>query len=398
MINIHSAERKVERAKIFLSTQPKFALWSGALFVGKHTIVDDPEMTACTNGVDDKYGRQFIESLTDKQVRYVVLHETMHKLFKHLRVYRSLFKKNADVANQACDYVGNLELEKADPRKEFIEMPTINGIKVGLLDWRFDNMSSDKVFDILYKEQAQNDGGESEGTGGFDSHDWEGAGNMSSEEWEKAEKDIETAVQQGKRNHEKLHGKGSAKGSMVLNELLDPKINWVDVLAEFISTNMKGRDATTWARPNRRFVGAGEYMPSSISRTMQSVALCGDTSGSMYEDMTRSMSEAQAVISLCQPEQVDVLFWDSAVTGHEVYKSREDTDLYTKTKPTGGGGTDPNCIPAYMKDKQMTPQCAVVITDGYFASWGEWDVPVLWCVIGNKKAIAPVGQTVHIDN
>jgi hypothetical protein len=51
-----------------------------------------------------------------------------------------------------------------------------------------------------------------------------------------------------------------------------------------------------------------------------------------------------------------------------------------------------------MQEHGLRPQCVVVLTDGYVGSWGNWDVPVLWCVVGNKNATAPVGQTIHVDN
>jgi len=37
------------------------------------------------------------------------------------------------------------------------------------------------------------------------------------------------------------------------------------------------------------------------------------------------------------------------------------------------------------------------LTDGYLGgSWGEWAVPVLWCILDNKNARPTVGKYVHI--
>jgi hypothetical protein len=30
-------------------------------------------------------------------------------------------------------------------------------------------------------------------------------------------------------------------------------------------------------------------------------------------------------------------------------------------------------------------------------SWGQWSVPVLWCIDGNSSATADVGTTIHIE-
>jgi hypothetical protein len=54
-----------------------------------------------------------------------------------------------------------------------------------------------------------------------------------------------------------------------------------------------------------------------------------------------------------------------------------------------------------MKDKDIKPDCVVMLTDGvfYHDEEGEWDAvgaPVLWCVIDNKRFTAKNGKTVHI--
>ena len=41
MLPIEKAERRVKRAKITLMRNPKFALWSGIMMVGKTSVSDD---------------------------------------------------------------------------------------------------------------------------------------------------------------------------------------------------------------------------------------------------------------------------------------------------------------------------------------------------------------------
>ena len=86
--------------------------------------------------------------------------------------------------------------------------------------------------------------------------------------------------------------------------------------------------------------------------------------------------------------------------GDEVYGhgGKPIADMIKSTKPTGGGGTDPSCVADYIRDNGLTPQAAIVITDGYVSksNWGTWDCPVLWCIIDNKKARPPVGKVVHV--
>ena len=66
--------------------------------------------------------------------------------------------------------------------------------------------------------------------------------------------------------------------------------------------------------------------------------------------------------------------------------------------PKGGGGTMVECVPQYMAEHGIKPECAVILTDGYLGgSWGTWSVPVVWCIQGNKSTTAGNGVTVHID-
>ena len=48
-------ERKLKKIKIGLMREPRFALWSGLMMIGK-TSIDDNIPTAATNGRDDIYG------------------------------------------------------------------------------------------------------------------------------------------------------------------------------------------------------------------------------------------------------------------------------------------------------------------------------------------------------
>ena len=51
------------------------------------------------------------------------------------------------------------------------------------------------------------------------------------------------------------------------------------------------------------------------------------------------MSELTALIKNVNPTQVDLLYWGSAVVGHEVYLPNQYATLATVTKPKDGGAT-----------------------------------------------------------
>jgi len=73
-------------------------------------------------------------------------------------------------------------------------------------------------------------------------------------------------------------------------------------------------------------------------------------------------------------------------------------DIHTVTKPVGGGGTSPDCVFRYVKDKELELDCLILFTDGYVYDWGkDIGIPTMWCIINNEKAVAPFGKTIHVE-
>ena len=206
-------ERKVQKAKITLMRNPKFALLSGVLMVGKTSVVDNIP-TACTNGRDERYGRAFVKSLRDQELNFLVAHENGHKMYRHLTTWKKLHDEDHALANQACDYVINLMLKDLDPTESVIAMPRypaghpMAGKVMGLVDERFRGMNSKQVFDILKQEKEDGDGGGDGEGGGMDDHDWQDAKDMSEEEKKELEREIDQAIRQGMMARQKFAGTG----------------------------------------------------------------------------------------------------------------------------------------------------------------------------------------------
>jgi len=396
-------ERRLSKVKISIMRNPKFALWSGMMTIGK-TYVKDGFPTAMTNGRDEVYGREFIQGLDDKELAFVVLHETLHKAYRHMHTWRKLWEEDPRLANMACDYVINLELVEMDKHNDVIAMPVKGGKAVGLVDKRFANMNSKQVFDILKQEKKEKGGkcegeGEGEGSdGGIDKHDWEGAKELTDKEKKELERDIDSGIRQGLLAQQKVAGNGAGGMSRELGELLAPQVNWREALREFVKSTVRGGDTSSWRRVNRRFLSAGIYMPTLISERVGHLVVGIDTSGSIGgKQLNDFLSELQGIAKDVKPEKIDLLYWDSEVAGHEEYGTGDLDNIVMSTRPKGGGGTDPTCMIGYMKEKNIQPDAIIVLTDGYIGdSWGvEWNAPVLWVVIDND-VIAPVGKTIHI--
>lgn len=354
----------------------------------------------------------------------------------------------------ACDYVINLEIEdeakaimerkraegKADWDKPFAEMPT--GDYKGLVDEKFRGMNAKQVFDILYQEDEDDDNEGEGGQGGqhgqqkqtksengqgsedgektlpqgeqpdvqgnrgstgsqntavgFDDHDWEGAQDMSDQEKKDLEKAIDTAVRQGCM----AASKSGAGGAVTpLEALLKPQINWLDVMRDFMITNCRGNDMSTYKTPNRRYIGAGYYFPSGISETVDVLCVEIDMSGSIgIAEARRQLSEVVDIAKMVRPKELHVLYWDTQVARAEKYALEELDDVVKKTQPTGGGGTDVTCVPKYLADNKIKPNASIVFTDGYVYEWGTWDHPVLWCIVDNEGAMPDNGKVLHVSS
>lgn len=390
-------ERRLQKAKITLMRNERFALFSGILMVGK-TFVEDELPTACTNGRDEKYGRKFVKVLNDRQLAFVVMHEGMHKAYRHLTTWRKLYDENPVLANAACDYVINLELRDLDPEEKIIAMPREkDGSLMGLVDEKYRGMNSKQVFDLLKEEYGEG------GTGldGFDEHDWDGAKELSKEEKEKLAREIDQAMRQGLMAQQKIAGKGTGGMSRDLAELLEPKIDWREVLREFVKSTCRARDTSSWRRVNRRYLASDVYMPSLIGERVGHLVVAVDTSGSVGGDELRDfLTEVKGIAEEVNPEKVDLLYWGSSVVAHEEYGENDVANIVSSTKPRGGGGTSPSCITNYLEEHKINPECCIVLTDGYVGTdWGgTWPSPVLWVIVGGNSVVADTGKTIHVKD
>jgi predicted metal-dependent peptidase len=387
-------ERKLKKVKIALMRNPIFALYQGVMMVGKTSLRDDIP-TACTNGRDEIYGRAFIKELDEKELAFVVMHECMHKVYRHLTTWKKLHEENALLCNAACDYVINLKLKDIDPDGKYMRMPMKNGKPFGLIDEKYRGMNTKQVFDAIKQEHGEG-GGEGEG---FDEHDWDGAKEMTDQEKEELHREIDRAIRQGQIAAKKA-GLGAGGLDRELGDLMEPKVDWREVLREFVKSICNAKDTSSWRRVNRRFIGSDIYLPTLVGERVGHIVIGIDTSGSIgVKELSDFLSEVKGIADEVRPEKVDLLYWDSEVAGHEEYDEYSVANIVSSTKPRGGGGTSPSCVTAYLKDKGIKPECVIMLTDGYVGDdWGgEWPCPVLWTIVAGNTDVAPNGKTIHIN-
>ena len=92
-------EQRVQKAVISIMQNPKYVALAGILMLGEREVVDADQWqyglpTACTNGRDEWYHRDFIAKLNDAELRFLILHECYHKLYKHLITWAWIQKED----------------------------------------------------------------------------------------------------------------------------------------------------------------------------------------------------------------------------------------------------------------------------------------------------------------
>lgn len=368
-----TAKQRIERTHVWLFNQPETAAFAGILMTGNVTYDDPRVSTAATDGLNVIYNSQFIEKLSDQELRGLVLHEALHKAYRQIWLWKHLPDKQR--LNRAMDYVINLELVSIHPD---VKLPS-----GGLIDTQYCGMDTQQVYNLL----------DDDGDGGFDEHDFDGSDSLDEPAVERI---IDEAIRQGQIHANKI----GAGRNRTLDKILEPKVDWRNVLRDFLTDTCQGKDESTWRKPNRRYLSMGIYMPSTISEACGRLAVCVDASGSIADaDLAKFMSELVGICKAVAPAAVDLLYWDTRVARHETYAPDAYDRIVTSTKPAGGGGTSPSCLPRYIKDNNLQPQAVVVLTDGWVDSWGaDWPAPVIWCIVGNKSAKPSCGVTCHVNN
>ena len=144
-----TAEQRLQYNVMMLMNDDRYIALASVLMLGTRTVRDDIP-TACTDGRDEMYGREFIDSLTDAELRFVIIHECYHKMYRHLITWKHLSDQNHRLANCACDYVINLQIQDEN-KDEFCAIPQIGC----LIDERFRDMDAAQVFALLQDDQQQ---------------------------------------------------------------------------------------------------------------------------------------------------------------------------------------------------------------------------------------------------
>ncbi len=417
MRNELTPERRLLKLRTGLMNSKQFVQLTGLMMYGKHEICDETP-TCSTDGVDEFYGREWVQNSDNKEVGFGIIHENLHKAGRHLCIYHRLYAKDFKLANYACDFWNNAKIVEADPECEYTRLPTKDGKVYVCFDKKYIGWSIKRIFYDLWEQKQEHqknqpqgggagggtpEGGEEfvpQGAGDFDDHDWESAGAKSVEQTKEESNAIAHAIQTGNYAARQKHGLGGGGDVLGLNALVAPTVQWEQELRAFWSSTVKKKQSSTWNRPNRRFLHQNIILPSRKGRGINEVVYARDTSGSMASRnrLARVTSEVVQLAKLVYIERIHFIDWDGEVERHEIYKSTEIDKADMTLKPTGGGGTDPTCVSDYLTKHNIKPDCVIIATDGEVGSWGTWSSPLLWMIVNNNPIKARVGKTINVED
>jgi predicted metal-dependent peptidase len=360
--------------------------------------------TAATDGRNFYYNSRFVDMLKPKEVEFLFGHEVLHCVYDH-------FGRRGDrdpmLFNIANDYCVNGDLKKHRVGEFITSVPC-------LYDHKYEGMSSEEIYDILYENAEKIDIGslidkmldehlDGEGQDGDGDGDGEqgkkggkGRPKLSAEEKQKIKDEIKEAVLAAASASD---GAGNLPAGVkrIIEDMTAPKMNWRELLRMQLESTIKSD--YTWMRSSRRGWHMDAVMPGMKLDPMIDIAVSIDASGSMSNKMLKDfLAEVAGIMEQFPAYRIHVLSFDTQVYNPQQFDS-ENLDDITGYEIAGGGGTDFDCVFQYFKENEIEPKRHIMFTDGYpNGSWGdEQYCDTVFIMHGTTSIVPPFGQYAYYE-
>lgn len=387
----------------------------GLLLMHMVYSIDEKLETACTDGIRITFATDFLDSLSDSELDFVMMHEILHVVLQHCLRGGDC---EHETFNIACDIIvnsnilleNNMKISSITLKNYGESMHIAPDGKEGY------EYTAEQVYDMLPKQgkeklqskgsgvakgrarqQATNENHKPEWR--WDDHSRWG---MYEEEdvlrdvWVKRFEDAAQAIEI--RDPSNSRGLLPRFAQRILGELRKPQTDWRTILNDFIQEEVVDY---SFSPPDRRFYDCPFFLPDFNGKEdmVEDILFMIDTSASMSDAMiTAAYSEIKGAVDQLDGKLKGWLgFFDAAIIKLEPFS---DEDEFRIIRPAGGGGTDFQIIFEYvhkhMQDK--LPASIIIMTDGYAPFPQEklaMGVPVLW-LINNNEVDPPWGKAVRI--
>jgi predicted metal-dependent peptidase len=392
-----STADRISKAKIQLHREYPFFSY----LVEHLRMKEDNNLPIKTMCVDPKgtlrYDAEFVNKLTEVQLKSCLAHEVMHPAFRHFnrKGSRDVLINGYPLFWVACDVsINHILVEEGLSLPEVGIIPkngevTVYGIKISNI--------GDKMTEEIYEEllsgakqqvkqgkmkviSAGNKGPEEMSNGGksaqgFDDHkeDANGEGDEEKDgDGEGLEDNNDSGVPQGAWDRvvaeamefSKKMGKLPAGMQRQYDELHKSKINWRAFIRRTVASKIPFD--YSYARPNRRYVAHDIYMPTVVGEKIKIICSI-DTSGSITQDeLTSFISE---MIGIARSfAYVDFVVLTHDVEVHDDVKISDNTISKLKSLVVhGGGGTSHKPLFNYVSKNMKKWDCKLLVsfTDGH---------------------------------
>lgn len=390
--------------------------------------------TACTDGVRITFGIDFLDSLSDSELDFVMMHEILHVVLQHC--FRGDVE-DPEAYNIAADIVVNSNIMLENGMKASSITLSKYGIAMHVApDGKEGHeYTAEQVYAMLPKNLNKKGNNKSPGSavGGAKKENKKGNNKSPGSAVGRAKKEISKEQHQpvrvwddhsrwGKYEEDdtlrdvwvkrfedaaeaiKIRDPSNARGLLpafaerILKELKKTQTDWRTILNDFIQEEVVDY---SFSPPDRRFDDSPFFLPDFNGKEdmVEDILFMIDTSGSMSDDMiAAAYSEVKGAIDQFNGKLKGWLgFFDAAIIKPQPFS---DENEFKIIKPAGGGGTDFQIIFEYvfhhMSDK--LPASIIILSDGdapFPLEKLAGGIPVLW-LLNNEEVNPPWGKVARI--
>ena len=406
----------------------------GLLLMHMIYAVSEEIETACTDGVRITFGIDFLDSLSDSELDFVMMHEILHVVLQHC--FRGDVE-DPEAYNIAADIVVNSNIMLENGMKASSITLSKYGIAMHVApDGKEGHeYTAEQVYAMLPKNLNKKGNNKSPGAavGGAKKENKKGNNKSPGSAVGRAKKEISKEQHQpvrvwddhsrwGKYEEDdtlrdvwvkrfedaaeaiKIRDPSNARGLLpafaerILKELKKTQTDWRTILNDFIQEEVVDY---SFSPPDRRFDDSPFFLPDFNGKEdmVEDILFMIDTSGSMSDDMiAAAYSEVKGAIDQFNGKLKGWLgFFDAAIIKPQPFS---DENEFKIIKPAGGGGTDFQIIFEYvfhhMSDK--LPASIIILSDGdapFPLEKLAGGIPVLW-LLNNEEVNPPWGKVARI--
>lgn len=369
-------EKRIQRARVHLQSDYPFY---GYILMQLEIIQDELNTeTAKTNGHYIKYNPGFISTLSNKQLKTLLIHEVEHIIKNHhIRAKGRDFK----YWNEATDYAINYDL---------VYNYNLEPIKDMLLDHNYSKLSSEEIYNLLEKSKQNtvvsgSNSGENKNKPTFGEVEPSNSGKSLVEEKEH----VRQLMNDGMVYAKKI-GKLSSSLERTITKRLKPKIPWQRLLRDWIESKIK--EDFNWMQRDSRILEY--YFPSLYTEEEEIgyIVIAIDTSGSIQQELLNNfISEINSLRKVFKFKTL-ILSCNTDIQSEQEFNENEEI----KVKLKGGGGTKFSPVFKKVEELKKKPIGLLYFTDLCCSDFGKKpNYDVLWLNYYINREV-PFGKVINL--